>query len=183
MVLQMQQINTLNEKIAIMNARHFGRSTGKLDTLPGQMNIYNEADTAAAETIAELVVPSTIVVLKAENRRGLRPPDVQKLQNIMLLNLCRFQQESFIQNQQLGTHVCHQDLLVAFCIRAISSSNGRSGRRIYLVLKRCLQASMPRAQTIWALPLPDAPVIGLWMSIFRFLGVHNCTFLDNSTNI
>ena len=94
MVLQMQQINTLNEKIAIMNARHFGRSTGKLDTLPGQMNIYNEADTAAAETIAELVVPSTIVVLKAENRRGLRPPDVQKLQNIMLLNLCRFQQES-----------------------------------------------------------------------------------------
>ena len=113
MVLQMQQINTLNEKIAIMNARHFGRSTGKLDTLPGQMNIYNEADTAAAETIAELVVPSTIVVLKAENRRGLRPPDVQKLQNIMLLNLCRFQQESFIQNQQLGTHVFHLDLLVA----------------------------------------------------------------------
>ena len=31
MQLQMQQqINTLNEKIAIMNARHFGRSTEKL---------------------------------------------------------------------------------------------------------------------------------------------------------
>ena len=62
---------------------------------------------------AELVVPSTVVALRAENRRELLPPDVQKLQNIMLLYLCRFQQESFIQNQQLGTHVFHQDLLVA----------------------------------------------------------------------
>lgn len=41
-----QQIYTLNEKIAIMNARHFGRSTEKLDTLPGQMNIFNEAEAA-----------------------------------------------------------------------------------------------------------------------------------------
>ena len=48
-----QQISTLNEKIAIMNARHFGRSTEKLSTLPGQMNIFNEADAAAAEAIAE----------------------------------------------------------------------------------------------------------------------------------
>lgn len=36
MILQMQQqINTLNEKVAILNARHFGRSTEKLETLPG----------------------------------------------------------------------------------------------------------------------------------------------------
>ena len=56
MVLQMQQqINTLNEKIAIMNARHFGRSTEKLETLPGQMNIFHETEVAAAETIAEPV--------------------------------------------------------------------------------------------------------------------------------
>ncbi len=54
MVLQMQQqINTLNEKIAIMNARHFGRSTEKLNTLPGQMSVFNEAEAAAAEAIAE----------------------------------------------------------------------------------------------------------------------------------
>ena len=48
-----QQIQTLNEKIAIMNARHFGRSTEKLETLPGQMNIFNETEAAAAEAIAE----------------------------------------------------------------------------------------------------------------------------------
>ena len=47
-----QQIHTLNEKIAIMNARHFGRSTEKLETLPGQMNIFNETEVAAAEVIA-----------------------------------------------------------------------------------------------------------------------------------
>ena len=48
-----QQIHTLTEKIALMNARHFGRSTEKLSTLPGQMNIFNEAEVAAAEAIAE----------------------------------------------------------------------------------------------------------------------------------
>ena len=63
MILQMQQlqkqmeqqIHTLNEKIAIMNARHFGRSTEKLETLPGQMNIFHKTEVAAAETIAEPV--------------------------------------------------------------------------------------------------------------------------------
>lgn len=48
-----QQINTLNERIAIMNARHFGRSAEKLDTLPGQMSAFHEAHAAAAEAIAE----------------------------------------------------------------------------------------------------------------------------------
>ena len=47
-----QQIHTLNEKIAIMNARHFGRSTEKLENLPGQINIFNETEVAAAEAIA-----------------------------------------------------------------------------------------------------------------------------------
>ena len=52
MILQMQQtqlqlqqqVHTLTEKIALMNARHFGRSTEKLETLPGQMDIFNEAE-------------------------------------------------------------------------------------------------------------------------------------------
>ena len=37
MMLQMQQqMNMLTEKMAIANARFFGRSTEKLSTLPGQ---------------------------------------------------------------------------------------------------------------------------------------------------
>ncbi len=40
MILQMQQINTLNKKIAVLNARHFGRSLEKLSVLPGQMNCF-----------------------------------------------------------------------------------------------------------------------------------------------
>ena len=74
MVLQMQQtqlqlqqqISTLNEKIAIMNARHFGRSTEKLNTLPGQMNIFNEADAAAAEAIAEPAIEQVILRRKKQ---------------------------------------------------------------------------------------------------------------------
>ena len=46
-----QQIHTLTEKIAILNARHFGRSTEKLETLPGQMNIFNEVEHFAPEAI------------------------------------------------------------------------------------------------------------------------------------
>ena len=69
MVLQMQQIqlqmqqqiHTLNEKIAIMNARYFGRSTEKLETLPGQMNIFNETEVAAAEAIAEPAIEQVVV--------------------------------------------------------------------------------------------------------------------------
>ena len=42
MILQLQQqVHTLTETIALMNARHFGRSTEKLSTLPGQMNIVS----------------------------------------------------------------------------------------------------------------------------------------------
>lgn len=45
MILQLQQqVNSLNGQIALLNARHFGRSTEKLSELPGQMNCFNEAE-------------------------------------------------------------------------------------------------------------------------------------------
>lgn len=78
MQLQLQQqINTLNEKIAIMNARHFGRSTEKLDTLPDQMNIFNEADAAATEAIAEPAIEQ--VVVRKKKQKGQRKEDLSRL--------------------------------------------------------------------------------------------------------
>lgn len=85
MVLQMQQIqlqlqqqiNTLNEKIAIMNARHFGRSTEKLEALPGQMKIFNEAEAAAAEAIAEPAMEQ--VVVRKKKQKGQRKEDLSRL--------------------------------------------------------------------------------------------------------
>lgn len=85
MVLQMQQmqlqlqqqINTLNEKIAIMNARHFGRSTEKLEALPGQMKIFNEAEAAAAEAIAEPAIEQ--VVVRKKKQKGQRKEDLSRL--------------------------------------------------------------------------------------------------------
>ena len=72
-----QQIHTLNEKIAIMNARHFGRSTEKLETLPGQMNIFNEAEVAAAEAIAEPAIEQ--VVVRRKKKKGQRKEDLSRL--------------------------------------------------------------------------------------------------------
>ena len=72
-----QQISTLNEKIAIMNARHFGRSTEKLSTLPGQMNIFNEADAAAAAAIAEPAIEQ--VILRRKKQKGKRKEDLSRL--------------------------------------------------------------------------------------------------------
>ena len=69
-----QQIQTLNEKIAIMNARHFGRSTEKLETLPGQMNIFNETEVAAAEAIAEPAIEQ--VVVRWKKKKGQRKEDL-----------------------------------------------------------------------------------------------------------
>ena len=78
MVLQMQQqINTLNEKVAILNARHFGRSTEKLETLPGQMNIFNETEVAAAEAIAEPAIEQ--VVVRRKKKKGQRKEDLSRL--------------------------------------------------------------------------------------------------------
>ena len=61
-----QQVHTLTEKIALMNARHFGRSTEKLETLPGQMNIFNEAEVAAAEAIAEPAIEQMVIRKKKQ---------------------------------------------------------------------------------------------------------------------
>lgn len=72
-----QQISTLNEKIAIMNARHFGRSTEKLSMLPGQINIFNEADAAAAEAIAEPAIEQ--VILRRKKQKGKRKEDLSRL--------------------------------------------------------------------------------------------------------
>ena len=72
-----QQIHTLNEKIAIMNARHFGRSTEKLETLPGQMNIFNETEVAAAEAIAEPAIEQ--VVVRRTKKKGQRKEDLSRL--------------------------------------------------------------------------------------------------------
>lgn len=72
-----QQIHTLTEKIAIMNARHFGRSTEKLDTLPGQMNIFNETEVAAAEAIAEPAIEQ--VVIRRKKQKGKRKDDLSRL--------------------------------------------------------------------------------------------------------
>ena len=78
MQLQLQQqINTLNEKIAIMNARHFGRSTEKLNTLPGQMSVFNEAEAAAAEAIAEPAIEQ--VVVRKKKQKGQRKEDLSRL--------------------------------------------------------------------------------------------------------
>ena len=72
-----QQIHTLNEKIAIMNARHFGRSTEKLETLPGQMNIFNETEVTAAEAIAEPAIEH--VVVRRKKKKGQRMEDLSRL--------------------------------------------------------------------------------------------------------
>lgn len=72
-----QQIHALNEKIAIMNARHFGRSTEKLDSLPGQMNIFNETEVAAAEAIAEPAIEQ--VVVRRKKKKGQRKEDLSRL--------------------------------------------------------------------------------------------------------
>ena len=72
-----QQIHTLTEKIALMNARHFGRSTEKLSALPGQMNIFNEAEVAAEEAIAEPAIEQ--VVVRRKKQKGKRKEDLSRL--------------------------------------------------------------------------------------------------------
>ncbi len=72
-----QQVHTLTEKIALMNARHFGRSTEKLETLPGQMNIFNEVEVFAPEAIAEPAVEQ--VVVRRKKKKGQRKEDLSRL--------------------------------------------------------------------------------------------------------
>ena len=78
MLLQMQQqMNTLTEKLAAANARFFGRSTEKLDTLPGQMNLFNEAEAAAAEAVVEPDIDH--VVVHKKKQKGQRKEDLSRL--------------------------------------------------------------------------------------------------------
>ena len=78
MVLQMQQqINSLNEKVAILNARYFGRSTERLEALPGQMSVFNEAEAAAVEAAAEPTID--LVVVKKKKQKGKRKEDLSHL--------------------------------------------------------------------------------------------------------
>ncbi len=72
-----QQIHTLTEKIALMNARHFGRFTEKFSTLPGQMNIFNEVEAAALEAITEPSVD--LVVVRKKKQKGKRKDDLSRL--------------------------------------------------------------------------------------------------------
>ena len=60
-----------------MNARHFGRSTEKLETLPGQMKIFNETEVAVAEAIAEPAIEQ--VVVRRKKKKGQRKEDLSRL--------------------------------------------------------------------------------------------------------
>ena len=55
----------------------FGRSTEKLSTLPGQMNIFNEAEAASEEAIAEPAVEQ--VVVRRKKQKGKRKEDLSRL--------------------------------------------------------------------------------------------------------
>ena len=61
----------------VKNARHFGRSTEKLNTLPGQMSVFNEAEAAAAEAIAEPAIEQ--VVVRRKKQKGQRKEDLSRL--------------------------------------------------------------------------------------------------------
>ena len=60
-----------------MNACHFGRSTKKLETLPSQMNIFNEAEVAAAEAIAEPTIEQ--VVIRKKKQKGKCKENLSRL--------------------------------------------------------------------------------------------------------
>lgn len=81
MILQMQQeqlqlqqqIHTLNEKIAIMNARHFGRSTEKLETLPGVMSrVMRKFCKSLVEIYFRGRVNRPLVTSRRSGRKGSR---------------------------------------------------------------------------------------------------------------
>lgn len=78
MVLQMQQQNhTLTEKLSLMQARFWGRSTEKLNTLLGQMNLFNEVEAAAAGVVAEPTIEQTVV--RKKKQKGQRQADLSQL--------------------------------------------------------------------------------------------------------
>ena len=78
MVLQMQQQNhALTEKLSLMQVRFFGRSTEKLSTLPGQMKLFNEAESVAAEVVAEPTIEQAVV--RKKKQKGQRQVDLSQL--------------------------------------------------------------------------------------------------------
>ena len=77
-VLQMQkQIDALNEKLAVANARLFGRSTEKLEALPGQVNLFNEAESISEDAADEPSIEQ--IVIKKKKQKGKRKDDLSKL--------------------------------------------------------------------------------------------------------
>lgn len=60
-----------------MQARFFGRSTEKLNTLPGQINLFNEAEATAAEVVAEPTIEQTVV--RKKKQKGQCQADLSQL--------------------------------------------------------------------------------------------------------
>lgn len=78
MILQLQHQNAvLMERLAVSDARRFGRKTEKLDTLPGQLKLFNEAEDAADETVAEPEIET--VVIRRKKTAGKRRDDLSGL--------------------------------------------------------------------------------------------------------
>ena len=62
LILQSQnQLNLFREQIATMQSQRFGRKTEKLETLVGQLGMFNEAETEAEKSpeVAEEDEPET----------------------------------------------------------------------------------------------------------------------------
>lgn len=80
MILQMQrQITTLNERIAVLNAHHFGRSTEKLSELPGQLCAFNEAEHLTEQPFAEPSIEQVAAQPeRKKKRKGKRKEDLSK---------------------------------------------------------------------------------------------------------
>lgn len=79
MVLQMQrQIVDLNEKIAVLNARHFGRSTEKLSELPGQLCAFNEAEQLTEQPLPSLPLRRLHLSLSSLSAKRSRRASVRK---------------------------------------------------------------------------------------------------------
>ena len=77
-VLQQQQmINSLVEKVAILDMRSYGRSTEKLSAMPGQINFFNEADAEADESAEEPTIED--IVVRKKKKKGQRKDDLSKL--------------------------------------------------------------------------------------------------------
>lgn len=83
---------------------------------------------------AELVIPSTGVILRAEDRGRFLPTSVQQFKDVMLFRFGGFEQQPFIDDQENRGGIFSLDFFIGTIVRAMSSSRSRSGRRIYLVL-------------------------------------------------